>query len=84
MGESLSVWHNRSMGNIGSGVGSGDRVDPAKFERYQAEALIHRHLPISGLLGIVCHTDNMRQAIERQLQARNLELRVHARTGWYF
>lgn len=48
------------------------------------EALIHRHLPINGLLGVVCYTDNMRRAIERQLQARNLDLPVHTRTGWYF
>ena len=61
-----------------------DPDDPAKFERYQAEALVHRHLPINGLLGIVCYTDNLQLAIERQLKARNLDLPVHARTGWYF
>ena len=61
-----------------------DPEDPAKFERYQAEALVQRHLPINGLLGIVCYTDNLRQAIERQVQARNLNLPVYARTGWYF
>lgn len=25
-----------------------DPEDPAKFERYQAEALVHRHLPVGG------------------------------------
>lgn len=58
--------------------------DPAKFERYQAEALVHRHLPIDGLLGIVCYTDRVKLAIEQQLRARNLNLPVYARTGWYF
>jgi ssDNA thymidine ADP-ribosyltransferase, DarT len=61
-----------------------DPEDPAKFERYQAEALVHRHLPISGLLGIVCYTENLRSMIQRQLQTRNLDLPVHTRTGWYF
>jgi len=61
-----------------------DPEDPAKFERYQAEALIHRRLPIHGLLGIVCYTDPLRRAIEQQLQARNLNLPVHVRTDWYF
>jgi hypothetical protein len=61
-----------------------DPEDPAKFERYQAEALIHRHLPVSGLLGIVCYTEEMKRNIEQQLQARRLELPVHARKGWYF
>lgn len=61
-----------------------DEEDPGKFERYQAEALVHRHLPIRALLGIVCYTDTLRQTIERQVQERNLKLPIHARTGWYF
>ncbi|NJK93084.1 MAG: DUF4433 domain-containing protein, partial [Blastochloris sp.] len=32
-----------------------DPEDPGKKERYQAEALVHRHLPVSALLGIGCH-----------------------------
>jgi hypothetical protein len=31
-----------------------DPEDPGKKERYQAEALVHRHLPVAGLLGIGC------------------------------
>jgi hypothetical protein len=58
--------------------------DPAKFERYQAEALVHRHCPIEGLRGVVCYTENMRRQIERQLTERRLVLPVHARPGWYF
>jgi len=61
-----------------------DPDDPAKFERYQAEALIHRHLPVNGLLGIVCYTENLKQAIAQQIQMRNLTLPVHARPKWYF
>ena len=61
-----------------------DPDDPARFEHYQAEALVHRHLPISGLLGIVCYTDSLKRAIESQLQARKLDVPVVARTGWYF
>jgi len=61
-----------------------DQEDPSKFERYQAEALIHQHLPASGLLGVVCYTDELKQSIEQQVQARNLNLPVYARTGWYF
>lgn len=61
-----------------------DPEDPAKFERYQAEALIHQHLPVTGLRGIVCYTESMKQRIERDIQTRNLTLSVYARTGWYF
>lgn len=58
--------------------------DPAQFERYQAEALIHQHLPISALLGIVCYTEQLKSQIEQQVQARGLTLQVYARRGWYF
>lgn len=61
-----------------------DPEDPAKFERYQAEALIHQHLPVGGLLGIVCYTEPLKQRIEQEIQAHNLSLPVYARTGWYF
>ncbi len=61
-----------------------DPDDPAKFERYQAEALVHNHLPTQGLLGIVCYTEELKQRIEQEIQARHLNLPVHARPSWYF
>lgn len=61
-----------------------DADDPEKFERYQAEALVFQHLPIQGILGIVCYTEQLKQSIEQQVQLRGLALNVYARTGWYF
>ncbi len=61
-----------------------DPDDPRKMERYQAEALIYHHLPITGLLGIMCHTDAMKVRIEADVAARGLTLPVHARPKWYF
>jgi hypothetical protein len=61
-----------------------DPNDPAKFERYQAEALIHRYCPMAGLLGIVCYTEQLKTQIEQQLRDRGLNLDVYTRTGWYF
>ncbi|WP_434574109.1 DUF4433 domain-containing protein [Pseudomonas sp. Z3-6] len=61
-----------------------DPDDPQKMERYQAEALIHNHLPITGLLGIMCYTDAMKERIEQDVTARGLVLPVYARPGWYF
>ena len=61
-----------------------DPDDPAKFERYQAEALVFQHLPIQGILGIVCYTEALKQAIDQQIRSRGLNLDVYARTGWYF
>jgi hypothetical protein len=61
-----------------------DPDDLRKMERYQAEALIFRHLPIEALLGVVCYTDALKNSIEERIQQRNLGLTVHARPGWYF
>ncbi|MGZ8159857.1 MAG: type II toxin-antitoxin system toxin DNA ADP-ribosyl transferase DarT [Methylobacter sp.] len=61
-----------------------DPDDPRKMERYQAEALIYQHLPVEGLVGIVCYTEQLKQNIEREVAARNLNVPVHARSGWYF
>lgn len=61
-----------------------DPEDPRKMERYQAEALIHRHLPVEGLLGLVCYTEAVKNQLDREIQARNLHLKAYTRTGWYF
>ena len=61
-----------------------DPDDPAKFERYQAEALVYQHMPVSTLLGVVCYTPALKQNIDQQVAARGLKLAVHARPGWYF
>jgi len=61
-----------------------DPEDPGKKERYQAEALVHRHLPVSGLLGIGCHSAAAQQGLQAELQRRNLSPQVVVRPGWYF
>lgn len=61
-----------------------DPDDPAKFERYQAEALIHGHLPVAGLLGIVVYAEDLRRHYDEAVRTRRLELKVIARSGWYF
>lgn len=61
-----------------------DPEDPGKLERYQAEALVHEHVPLSALLGIVCHTDVVRADIESKMQSLGVALPVHTRPSWYF
>lgn len=61
-----------------------DLDDPKKLERYQAEALIHQLLPVSGLVGAVCYTEAIQSDIEQLILARDLSLQVVARTEWYF
>nr|WP_299242951.1 DUF4433 domain-containing protein [uncultured Halomonas sp.] len=61
-----------------------DKENPEKTERYQAEALIHHHLPVSALLGIGTYTDEVRAAVETQVAAHALQLKVVTRPNWFF
>ena len=59
--------------------------DPVQIERYQAEALVHQHLPVTALIGIMCYTDQLKFNIEQDLHLRGLNnLAVHRMQGWYF
>lgn len=61
-----------------------DPDDPAKFERYRAEALVHGHVPLDALSGVVCYSEGVKKVVERAINDRDLTLSVHARPGWYF
>ncbi|MGH2342783.1 type II toxin-antitoxin system toxin DNA ADP-ribosyl transferase DarT [Segnochrobactraceae bacterium EtOH-i3] len=61
-----------------------DPDDPDKMARYEAEALVHRHLPIQDVAGIVCYSENEVRTIEGACKAAGVEINVVARPGWYF
>jgi hypothetical protein len=58
--------------------------DPAQIERYQAEALVYRHLLTVALLGVICYTKDVKTMLENQVQERGLTLDIRAIPGWYF
>ncbi|MDP1698290.1 MAG: DUF4433 domain-containing protein [Xanthomonadaceae bacterium] len=60
-----------------------DPDDPDKFARYEAEALVHQHLPIDALLGIACYNMPTKALIDGQLAERRLALDVKVLPGWY-
>ncbi len=61
-----------------------DDADPGKQLRYQAEALVHGHVPLNALLGIVCYNEEVKQRIEALLQERGQNISVKTITQWYF
>lgn len=61
-----------------------DPDDPEKMDRYQAEALIYRHLPIEGIEGIVCYTNELELQLKELIHDRRLSLKVFAKPAWYF
>ena len=58
--------------------------DPSKKERYQAEALIHKHLPVGALAGLVCYNDDVLKSLNAALAKRNQTMKVAKKPGWYF
>ena len=62
----------------------GDAEDPGKMGRYQAEALAHRHVPVSALLGIACYDSATKESLEAEVHRRSLAVPVEAVRGWYF
>ena len=58
--------------------------DPSKKERYQAEALIHKHLPVGALAGLVCYNDDVLKSLNAALAKRNQTMKVVKQPSWYF
>jgi hypothetical protein len=61
-----------------------DVYDPGKFERYQAEALVHQHLPVSALSGIICHGDAQKTFLQTEVEKRRQTLQVTVKPSCYF
>jgi hypothetical protein len=61
-----------------------DPENPGKFEQYQAEALIHRHLPISALGGIACYGPEEKSQLEIAAREANVQMAIAVKPDWYF
>ena len=57
--------------------------DPAQFERYQAEILVHEHLPARTLLGIVVYDQAAASLIAPVVTAAGIAIPVKRRPEWY-
>jgi hypothetical protein len=61
-----------------------DPDDPGKKERYQAEALIWRYVPLEALLGVCSYTNAVQQQVQFEIAQRGLNLRSIIERTWYF
>jgi hypothetical protein len=61
-----------------------DPDHPERFDRYQAEALVHRHLPCAGLIGLVCYAEPQKAELEALLLQRRMKLTLLAQKDMYF
>ncbi|HEX4055723.1 MAG TPA: DUF4433 domain-containing protein [Tepidisphaeraceae bacterium] len=61
-----------------------DPNDPGKQGRYQAECLVHKHLPIDALLGIACYDENAKAKLADKSRACGSPIKIDTVQGWYF
>jgi hypothetical protein len=61
-----------------------DPEDPRKRERYEAEALAHRHVRTDALLGMACYNEAVASDLGGQVTQRGLTTRIVVRQTWYF
>ena len=58
--------------------------DVESFERYQAEALPHKHVPVTALTGIACHGPVEEATVRDLVQNAGVQLAVAAKPEWFF
>lgn len=63
---------------------SRDGNDPGKQARYQAEALVHLHVPLDALIGVVCFNEEIGEWLSALADQRGKELTVKATPKLYF
>ena len=61
-----------------------DEADPGKQLRYQAEALVHRWVPLKALLGLGCYGSIVKGELESLVEKQGAKMNVKSVPTWYF
>lgn len=61
-----------------------DNNDLGKTDRYQAEALVWKHLPAEGILGICCFTEGVRDDLKARADNLGSSMSILKKAEWYF
>ena len=61
-----------------------DSNDPAKTDRYQAEALVFHQMTMQDLLGIICFSQNEVKTLMQHVTHQGLATKVVSRGHWFF
>lgn len=61
-----------------------DVEDPRKINRYQAEALVYRRIPVHAIQAILCYDDYVREELVADVHACGIELKVITKPDWFF
>lgn len=57
--------------------------DVERFEKYQAEALVYKHVPLSAISGVVCYNDSVKAELQSAAEEKDVSLKIVAKPGWY-
>jgi len=60
-----------------------DPNDPGKVERYQAEALVYEHLPVSMLTHIVSYNQEQRDHVNALIYNASVNVTIVMKPNWY-
>jgi hypothetical protein len=71
-----SLWNGRDF--------KYDFNDPGKTDRYQAEALVWKNVPVEALLGIVSYNDDVNSWLQTEARRFNRQIDIRVHKGWYF
>ncbi|MDP1859522.1 MAG: DUF4433 domain-containing protein, partial [Gemmatimonadaceae bacterium] len=61
-----------------------DLDDPDRFERYEAEVLVHSHVPLDAILGLACYDDESEHSLREAIANRGLSLPVKKMPRYFF
>lgn len=61
-----------------------DPDDPGKIQRYMAEALLWKHVPLAALHGLCCYTREVEAQLKGEAAERDLTFNIAIQTSWYF
>lgn len=70
------IWRRRDF--------AGDPEYLDKKDHYQAEALVHKRLPIKSILGLVCHSEDVTSAMRQRLGEAAESIKIATKPSWYF
>lgn len=57
--------------------------DPERFERYQAEALVYRRVPVDALIGVVCYSDPVKSEVVDLANELDIQIDIRKLPQWY-
>lgn len=59
------------------------KSDIDRFEKYQAEALVYKHVPLDALLCIMSHSDSVRDEVTKACSTKHPNLKIMTGRKWY-